>query len=82
MLSLYDLIAKTRSVGDEYLKLLLALLLLLIKHLLIRIKTGLTLGLASFGSHTHPLKLALKSFATLGCRLLFLFHALGLLVEP
>ena len=82
MLCLDNLVAKARTIGDEYLEFLLALLLLLVEHLLVGVKTRLALGLTGLGSHAHPLKLALKSLATLAGRLLLLFHSLGLLVEP
>ena len=81
-LSLNYLVAKSRSVRDEYLKFLFTLLLLLVEHLLVRVKTRLTLCLTCLWCHAHPFKFALQSLATLRCRLLLLFHALCLLVKP
>ena len=64
-LSLNHLIAKTRTVGDEYLEFLLFLLDILVDQLIIRVQTGLTLSLTCLRSHTHPLQLTLQSLATL-----------------
>ena len=82
MLRLNHLIAETRTVRDEYLELLLTLLLLLTEHLLVCVKTCLTLCLTCLRSHVCPLKLAFESLTALGSLLLLLHHALGLLVEP
>ena len=76
------LVAETRTVRNEYLKFLLTLLLLLIKHSVVGVKTSLTLCLTSLWSHANPLKLALKSLAALACHLLFHLHALCLLLKP
>ena len=65
MLGLDHLIAQTRTVGDEDLKLLLLLLLLFIQHHLIGVQTGLTFGMTGLRCHTHPLQLALQRLAAL-----------------
>ena len=82
MLSLDDLVAEARTVRNEDLKLLLALLLLLSEHLLISVKTGLALSLTGLGSHVCPFELSLQRLTTLRGLLLLLHHALGLLVKP
>ena len=82
MLSLDNFVAQAWSVRNKDFKLLLAFLLLLVEHLLIRVKTSLTLCLTSLRSHAYPFELSLKCLLTLRSRLLFLCHALCLLVEP
>ena len=82
VLGIDDLVTQTWTVRDKDLQLLLTLLLILVKHALIRVKTCLTLCLTCLWRHAHPLELALKSLATLACALLLLLHALCLLVEP
>ena len=82
MLSLDNLIAQTRTVRDEYLQLLFFLFLFLVKHRLVRVQSGLTLGMTSLGSHTYPLQLALQRFAALRCRFLLLSQTLRLLLQP
>ena len=82
MLRLDHLVTQTRTVGDKDLQLLFALLLILVKQLLIRIKTSLTLGLTSLGSHGSPFKLALQCLSALAGLLLFLRHTLRFLIQP
>ena len=64
-MSLDDLVAQTRSVWDEYLQFLLLLLYVLVHQFVVRVKTGLTLGLTGLGSHTYPLQLTLQGLAAL-----------------
>ena len=82
MLSLNHLVAQTRTVRDEDFQLLLALLLLLVEHLLVRVQTSLTLSLTCLRCHANPFQLTLQSLAALRGSLLLLNHSLGLLVEP
>ena len=82
MLSLDDLIAQTRTIGDINLQFLFLLFLLLIEHHLIGVQTGLTLGVASLGRHAHPLQLTLEGLTALGSRFLLLCQSLTLLFEP
>ena len=77
-----NLITKTWTVRNKDFEFLLTLLLLLVEHLLVRVQTSLTLSLTSLRSHTHPLQLTLQSLTTFRSRLLFLLHALCLLIEP
>ncbi|OPZ47531.1 MAG: hypothetical protein BWY95_01422 [Bacteroidetes bacterium ADurb.BinA104] len=65
-LGLNHLITQTRTVGNEYLKPLLLGLDILIQQLIVRVESGLTLGLTGLGSHTYPLKLTLQCLAALG----------------
>ena len=81
-LGLQHLVAQARAVGDEYLQLLLAFLLLLVEHSIVRIQTCLTLSLTSLRSHAYPLQLALQGLLALRGGLLLLCHALSLLVKP
>ncbi|CUP23504.1 Uncharacterised protein [Segatella copri] len=82
MLSLDNLVTQTRTVRDEDFQLLLALLLLLVEHLLVRVQTSLTLSLTGLRRHANPFQLALQCLAALRGSLLLLNHSLGLLVEP
>ena len=82
VLCLYNLIAQSRSVGDENLKLLLLLLDGLVKQAVIAVETRLTFGLARLGSHAHPLQLTLQGLLTLALGLLFHSQALCLLLKP
>ena len=82
VLRLDHLVAEARAVGDEDFELRLALLLILVEEGFVRVQTGLTLGLTRLGGHANPLQLALERLATFAGLLLFLGHALGLLVEP
>ena len=77
-----NLVAEARTVGDKDFELFFALLLVLVEQTVVARQTSLALGVTSLGSHTHPFKLALKRLAALACLLLFLSHALCLLVEP
>ena len=65
VMGLNDLVAQTRTVGDEYLKFLLLGLNVLIHQFVVRVQTGLTLGLTSLRRHTHPLQLTLQGLAAL-----------------
>ena len=82
MLSLNHLVAQARTVRDEDFQLLLALLLLLVEHLLVRVQTSLTLSLTGLRRHANPFQLALQCLAAFRGSLLLLNHSLGLLVEP
>ena len=82
MLSLDNLVTQTRTVRDEDFQLLLALLLLLVEHLLVRVQTSLTLSLTGLRCQANPFQLALQCLAALRGSLLLLNHSLGLLVEP
>ena len=62
MLCIEHLVAETWSVGDEYLKFLLTLFLLLVEHCVVRVKTCLALGLTCLRCHAYPFKLALQGF--------------------
>ena len=81
-LGLNHLVAQARPVGDENLKLLLALLLVLVEQAVVARQTCLTLGLTRLGGHPHPFKLPFEGLAALAGLLLLLGHTLGLLVEP
>ena len=74
--------AKTRTVRDEYLQLLLTFLLLLTEHLLVSIQTSLALSLTSLRSHVRPFQLTLQCLATLRSLLLLLHHSRSLLLQP
>ena len=82
MLRLNHLVAKTRTVRDEYLQLLLTFLLLLTEHLLVSIQTSLALSLTSLRSHVCPFQLTLQCLATLRSLLLLLHHSRSLLLQP
>ena len=59
MASLDDVVAQTRSVGDENLQFFLLLLHILIEQFVVGTQTGFRLGVAGLRSHAHPLQLAL-----------------------
>ena len=80
--SLDDLVAKTRTARDVYLKLLLLLTLVFIKHLVVGVQAGLTLCLSGLGSHTHPFKFALQCLSAFALCFLLLFQATCLLLKP
>ena len=77
-----DLVAQSRPVGDEDFELFLALLLLLVEQFVVAVQTRLALCLTCLGRHAHPFQLAFQRLAALACHLLFLLHALRLLLEP
>ena len=77
-----NLITQAWTVRNKDFELLLTLFLLLVEHLFVRIQTCLTLCLTRLWRHAHPFQLTLQSLATLRSRLLFLLHALCLLIEP
>ena len=82
MLGFDNLIAESRTVGDENFEFFLAFFLVLVEEAVVGRKTRFTLGLSSLRSHSHPFKFALESLAALACLFLLLSHSLGLLVEP
>ena len=77
-----NLVAQTRTVGNEYLKFLLALFLLLVQHAVVGAQTSFGFCLSCFGCHTHPLQFALQGLAAFAGLLLLHRHARGLLLEP
>ena len=77
-----DLVAKTWTVGNEYLQLLLTLLLLFVEQLIVAVEASFAFCLTCLRRHANPFKLAFQRLAALACHLLFLLHALGLLFEP
>ena len=79
---LYNLVSKTGTIRDKDFQLLLALLLLLVQHLVVRVQTSLTLSLASLGSHANPFQLTLKGLTAFAGYLLLLSHTLGFLLQP
>ena len=82
MLGLDHLVAQTWTVGNEDFQLLFLLLYVFVKQFVVRVQTGLTLGLTCLGSHAHPLQFALQCLASFAGRLLLLLHAARLLLQP
>ena len=78
----YHLVAEARAVGDEYLQLLLSLLLVFVEEPVVACETGFSLCLTGLGCHSDPFQFAFESLASFRRLFLFLCHALGLLVEP
>ena len=81
-MSFKHLVAQAWTIRNEDFQLLFTLFLLLVEHGIISVKTRFTLRLTRFRSHAYPLQLTLQSLAALACHLLFLLHALGLLLKP
>ena len=80
--SLDDLVAQARTVGNEDFQLLLTFLLLFVQHLVVGVQASFSLCLTGFRRHTHPFQLSFQCLPALRSHFLLHLHAFCLLLEP